>query len=216
MDGTTTFGKQHGVLISKKIIGLIAGIFLIGLIATGLLAYNLTSCPAKSFLKQYPPSGNQNESSVTSDTPSTFEDFTSTSDIIVLPDKKLDVRLPKSVFPKSYHVKIIPFIFEGNFTFNGEVDIVIKAKEETNNVTLHFDDITIDESTISLISLNDNSGIPIERIENDTNKMFLIFHFEAPLQAEKLYKIHIQYTGILNDLLQGFYRSSYTVGNHTR
>lgn len=222
MDGTTTtFGKQHGVFISRKIIAVIAAIFVIGIIATGLLAYSLTSCPSnlqEATRYHHQDHHNQSSSSFTTTESSTDEEYTSTpiEDTTSSITKKLDVRLPRSVFPKSYHIRIIPFIFEGNFSFHGEVDIVVIAKEETNNITLHFNDITYDESSISVIALSDDSVVSVERIDNDTSRQFLVLHLENALHFDKLYKVHIKYTGVLNDILQGFYRSSYQVGNQTR
>jgi hypothetical protein len=63
---------------------------------------------------------------------------------------KLDVRLPRAVIPDSYNIKIIPFIFEGNFTFNGEVAVVVNVTETTSNITLHFNDIKIYEDTVTV------------------------------------------------------------------
>lgn len=223
MDGTTTtFGKQHGVYISRKVIAVIAAIFLIGIIATGLLAYNLTSCPSNLPESKHQNSitDHQNQTSplTTTEYTSTYDEFTtpSTDDTTSRPEKKLDVRLPRSVFPKSYHIRIVPFIFEGNFTFHGEVDIIVIVKEETSNITLHFYDIVVDDSSVSVVALSDDSPIGVERIENDTSRLFMILHLEETLHFNKLYKVHIKYTGVLNDILQGFYRSSYQVGNETR
>lgn len=218
MDGTTTtFGKQNGVLISRKVIAVIAGIFLVGIIATGLLAYNLTSCPSKNINYHQINYTTTSIITTTTEAPSTLEVSTTPSEeVTIIPEKKLDVRLPRSVAPKSYHIKIIPFIYEGNFTFHGEVDIVVQIKEDTGNITLHFDDIKVDESSISVIAITDDSMINVEKIENDTSRLFLIIHLEETLEKGKLFKVHIKYWGVLNDILQGFYRSSYTVENQTR
>lgn len=221
MDGTTTtFGKQHGIYVSRKVIAVITSIFVIGIIATGLLAYNLTSCPSSLPESKYHHEDHHNQSSTTFITTesSTDEEYTSTPAEEVTPHEKtkLNVRLPRSVFPKSYHIRIIPFFKDSNFSFNGEVDIVVVAKEETNNITLHFDDIVYDESSVSVIALSDGSHINIDSIENDTSRQFMILHLEETLHNNKLYKVHIKYTGVLNDILQGFYRSSYQVQNTTR
>lgn len=222
MDGTTTtFGKQHGIYVSRKAIAAIAFLFVIGIIATGLLAYHLTSCPSTLPESKYHHQDHHNQthapSFTTTELPSD-NDFVTTPIDDTTPStvKKLDVRLPRSVLPKSYHIKIIPFIIEGNFTFHGEVDIIVIAKEETRNITLHFDDIVYDESSISVVALSDESVIGVERIDNDTSRQFMVLHLDEMLYNEKLYKVHIKYTGVLNDILQGFYRSSYQVGNQTR
>lgn len=223
MDGTTTtFGKQHGVYLSRKIIALITTLFVVGIIATGLLAYNLTSCPSEFPEQKYHHEDYHNQTTTkTSSTSSSFIPITTSEssqigEEEIQKEEKLDVRLPRSIVPKSYHIRIIPFIFEGNFTFSGVVDIILNVLEDTTNVTLHIDDILYDDSSISLVSLSDNSNINVKKIENDTSRQFLVMHLEESLLRNKLYRLHIKYTGVLNDILQGFYRSSYKSGNQTR
>ncbi|PSN54388.1 Aminopeptidase N [Blattella germanica] len=56
----------------------------------------------------------------------------------------------------------------------------------------------------------------VDRLSNDTARQFLIIHLAQPLAAGSQYRVNISYIGNLNDILQGFYRSSYTVNNETR
>lgn len=49
----------------------------------------------------------------------------------------------------------------------------------------------------------------------DLERQFLVLYTDNRLY-EGQYKIHITYIGNLNNVLQGFYRSSYKVGNTTR
>lgn len=49
----------------------------------------------------------------------------------------------------------------------------------------------------------------------DLERQFLVIYTDDRLY-EGQYKIHITYIGNLNNVLQGFYRSSYKVGNTTR
>jgi Peptidase family M1. len=58
--------------------------------------------------------------------------------------------------------------------------------------------------------------ISIDRVSNDTARQFFIIHLGQPLLERKRYRIAMSYLGNLNDVLQGFYRSSYTVNNQTR
>lgn len=218
MDGTTTtFGKQHGVYISRKVIALITAIFVIGIIATGLLAYNLTSCPSSSDLhEKYHHEDYHNTTTKPFSITTQPTELEGTTEEANAKSDKLDVRLPRSIQPNSYHLKIVPFIFENNFTFHGEVDIIVKVIEDTSNITLHIDDIRYEDSSISVVSLSNDFKIGIERIENDSLRQFLVIHLEEELVKNKLYKLHIKYSGVLNDILQGFYRSSYRSGNQTR
>lgn len=230
MDGqSTTFGKQHGITITRTNASIILGIFAALLVGTGLLVYNFApTCP------QHPPLPSPispeplNCSQVSTDSSSTeqhisaVETTTSAEENITKPIvQKLDVRLPKNIVPDRYDIRIIPFIFEGNFTFHGVVNIVINVTEETLNVSLHFDDMKIDTASLTVHQLENNSSrinrqVDVNEITYDTDRQFLIIHFNELLESDMQYDIHIKYKGVLNDILQGFYRSSYTVKNQTR
>jgi len=56
----------------------------------------------------------------------------------------------------------------------------------------------------------------IDRLSNDTARQFFIIHLGQPLLEGQQYRIAMSYLGNLNDVLQGFYKSSYTVNNQTR
>jgi aminopeptidase N len=76
--------------------------------------------------------------------------------------------------------------------------------------------------TVTLFNCNvlvyDAEGhkIPIDRLSNDTARQFFIIHLGQPLLERKQFMVTMSYLGNLNDVLQGFYRSSYTVNNQTR
>lgn len=230
MDGhSTTFGKQHGITITRRNASIILGIFAALLVGTGLLVYNLSpTCPQHPLLPSpispEPLNCTQvtSESSSTEQHISTVETTTSIEENTTHPIvQKLDVRLPRNIVPDRYDIRIIPFIFEDNFTFHGVVNIVINITEETLNISLHFDDMKIDTTSLTVHELELNSStinrqIDVKEITYDTDRQFLIIHLNEILESEMQYDIHIQYKGVLNDILQGFYRSSYTVKNQTR
>lgn len=60
-----------------------------------------------------------------------------------------DVRLPANVVPDSYAVRIVPFLWAGNSTFDGQVDIVVNATAAMDNVTLHAVDLNVTECMVS-------------------------------------------------------------------
>lgn len=63
--------------------------------------------------------------------------------------EKIDVRLPRSVKPLHYKVKLQPLI-NGNFSILGHVEIEIEVLEATSNVTLHIADIVTKNETIKV------------------------------------------------------------------
>ena len=98
--------------------------------------------------------------------------------------------------------------------------ILINVTQDTNNVTLHAVDMNIDENftTVREYSIKSNKTklIGIAEQKNDTDRQFHVIRTSNTLKKGKQYVVHLKFIGHLNDYLQGFYRSSYTVGNQTR
>lgn len=106
---TTTFGRKRGCTISRCGAFFLGAFFLISLVATGLLVYHFAPCLEEKQVKQC-------DDFLDSPLLPSGKSFSPTSI-----KKKIDVRLPKAVVPDSYELWLIPFIWEGNFTFHGEV-----------------------------------------------------------------------------------------------
>ncbi|GFY53408.1 aminopeptidase N [Trichonephila inaurata madagascariensis] len=116
------------------------------------------------------------------------------------------VRLPRSVVPDHYDVELQPFIFPGNFTFEGKVRIVIRVLEPTDNVTLHINNVTVREESVRL---NGADAPGVASVSEDKERQFYILHLKSNLVAGRQYEVLLDYLGSLNDQLAGFYRSSY-------
>lgn len=70
---------------------------------------------------------------------------------LVEPDVKYDDwRLPRSLLPRQYKVRLLPFLIEGNFTTHGRVEILLECMEETDLVVIHMADITIVKDTLQV------------------------------------------------------------------
>ena len=140
------------------------------------------------------------------------DDFFDDEEIVKI--KLENLRLPKSVVPDSYDVKLIPFLSENNFTFNGEIKILINVTENTNNVTLHVNDIEIYTDSIALEDAKSGQNVSVLRVTNDTERQFFIIY--TNLEKDHQYNVKMNYVGHLNDRLKGFYRSSYDVNGTKR
>jgi len=108
MDATTTsdvwtFERKNNCTISWYSALFLGAFFLFSLIITGVLVYYFAPCLEK---KQVQCTGS-----------GSFLVNEGSSPI----KKNLDIRLPKTVAPDLYELWLIPFIWEGNFTFHGEV-----------------------------------------------------------------------------------------------
>ena len=204
---TTTFGRKRGCTLSPCGGLLLGAAFLISLVMTGLLVYHFAPCLEEKLVKScidLKNSGFESRGMFPTELSS---------------KKKLDVRLPRAVVPDSYELKLIPFIWEGNFTFNGEVKILVNVTEDTKSVALHAVDMIIDESFTTIrehSGANNTKAIGIVGQKNDTERQFHVIKTSDTLERGMQYVVHLKFVGHLNDYMQGFYRSSYTVESQTR
>jgi len=122
-----------------------------------------------------------------------------------------DYRLPNMTRPIHYTVSLTTDIDKGESgqSFSGKVRIRIEAIETTNEITLHYRQITIEN--IALYS----TGTPSVLIQDNINHVFsedvefLIIRPSAELTAGTQYFVDVTYQGLLRDDNMGFYRSSY-------
>ena len=69
------------------------------------------------------------------------------------PRKSLtNVRLPRSVLPRHYNLRLLPILEKGNFSIIGHVDIDVEVMEDTGKITLHINDIVVDQSSLKVIA----------------------------------------------------------------
>lgn len=131
--------------------------------------------------------------------------FTATTEIRVS-----DVRLPLHLLPDKYNVFLTPYLVENNFTIQGHVDIEMKVVlGNSNNITLHIQDMTIFENTVQVIDNVTNQNLVITGFGYDNPRGFLIIYLRDGLTQGQSLRLKIDFIGNLNDDLSGFYRSSY-------
>ncbi|KAH6930394.1 hypothetical protein HPB50_013179 [Hyalomma asiaticum] len=119
-----------------------------------------------------------------------------------------NVRLPRSLVPVHYDVELTPTL-EGNFTFNGSVAILVLCASETWNVTLHIKDLNVSDVSVSESDAAGGSRLEHDRHDEDKRLQFLVIKLKRPLTAGSNYTVRMNFIGLLNDDLAGFYRSSY-------
>lgn len=61
-----------------------------------------------------------------------------------------DMRLPQSVIPESYTLRLLPIIEENNFTISGYEEIIVHCVEATSSITMNSADIEIDPSSVQV------------------------------------------------------------------
>lgn len=123
----------------------------------------------------------------------------------VVPPRPKNVRLPRSLVPLHYDVELEPRLY-GNFTFSGQVAILVSCAQAASNVTLHIKDLNVSD-----VSVTGAGGGAVEIDGHTENKplQFLVIALKKPLVESTNYTIRMSFVGLLNDDLAGFYRSSY-------
>lgn len=223
MDSSDTYQtKKSFMTLTKATFFLFSAIFVCSLVAVGLLVYNFAVCPQIDETKicenhHYQVHEDFNTQATT--TTSSFSSSSTASDSNANSNATqivMDVRLPRAIRPILYDVKLLPFLIVDNFTFIGEVEIKIMIIEDCKNITLHSVSLKIHQNLTRVYDMKTNISIPIKKQYFVDEKQFLILELNGKLEKGKEYLIKMKFEGILNDYLQGFYRSSYTVGNETR
>merc|ERR1719376_197747 len=123
--------------------------------------------------------------------------------------KVKDIRLPRSIRPDKYVVRLQPFI-NGNFTIKGYMEMHFAVLEPTSNVTLHMADILTLNDTVQVTKAG--SSTPLDIISShsyDNLREWYVLSLSSPLERGN-YTVALSFWGLLNDKLKGFYRSQYT------
>jgi len=111
-------------------------------------------------------------------------------------------RLPKNVLPVNYDLELEPDL--KNFTFNGRAVIDVQVTAETNKILLNSAELAFNKVTFEYGSKKVEST-KVDLCE-ESEVATITFGEKLPVGTGKM---HIVYTGILNDKLKGFYRSKY-------
>ena len=113
-------------------------------------------------------------------------------------------RLPRSVVPSRYELELEPDV--AAFTFRGTCATTVDVVESTGVVVLNA--IELEVSRAWAVAA-DGAALEADRIELDEESERLTLQFTGPLTAGT-WTLHTDFTGILNDKLHGFYRSTFT------
>lgn len=120
-------------------------------------------------------------------------------------------RLPTSLLPVHYTVILRPDLYSkvaADFSTPGYVKISINCTEETNNITLHINKITYDNSTIKVFHA-DGNPVNINMVTENKQLQFLIVDVTPNLMAGNMYTFEMNFTAELVDDLAGLYYSTF-------
>ncbi|MGZ8494864.1 MAG: M1 family metallopeptidase [Candidatus Binatia bacterium] len=111
-------------------------------------------------------------------------------------------RLPTSVIPERYEIKLTPDL--SLWTFAGQVKIAVEVRQAVREVVLNAAELSIQSVTLR----HANGAVLHGNAQSDEANEQAVLSF-PDIVAPGNYQLQIQFTGILNDKLHGFYRSLY-------
>ncbi|MGH8980196.1 MAG: M1 family metallopeptidase, partial [Acidimicrobiales bacterium] len=112
-------------------------------------------------------------------------------------------RLPRTVEPVTYRLELIPDLEAS--TFSGTVEIDVRIHQQTDVVVLNAAELKITEATVVPPAADPVSA----SVSLDDVGERATLQLPAPL-AKGDATVRLAFSGILNDKLRGFYRSTFT------
>ncbi|CAN5512228.1 M1 family metallopeptidase [soil metagenome] len=112
-------------------------------------------------------------------------------------------RLPRTVIPSRYELTLEPDLDVA--TFGGRASITVDVIDAVDEVVLNAAELDI---AAAWLDTADGTRLDATvRLDEETERAHLALSGTAPAGAATL---HLQFTGVLNDKLRGFYRSTFT------
>ncbi|MBY0359155.1 MAG: M1 family metallopeptidase [Candidatus Obscuribacterales bacterium] len=111
-------------------------------------------------------------------------------------------RLPQTVFPEFYDLVVTPDL--ANASFKGEERITLTVAEPTNQIQLNAIELEIGKA---IIRHQDGSEL-VGTVKHDAETQRATISFDGTVGTGK-WLLELNFTGILNNKLRGFYRSTY-------
>ncbi len=115
-------------------------------------------------------------------------------------------KLPETVRPERYEIRLTPDLTA--CTFAGEETVSVNVREPVTEMVLNAMELTI--QAVSIVSA-DGKALQGTVTVDEINERAIV-QFPQPLTPGP-WKLHLPFSGILNDKLHGFYRSTYKDAN---
>ena len=121
-------------------------------------------------------------------------------------------KLPETVVPERYEIRLTPDL--KTFTFEGQETITVTVREPVTEIVLNAIELSIQSVSIQPAEPGSEAhqGSEAQHISGsislDEENERAILHFPQTLSPGP-WHLQLTFTGILNDKLHGFYRSSY-------
>ncbi len=113
-----------------------------------------------------------------------------------------EYQLSTKIKPNNYILNLTPDF--NNMTFTGKVIIELSILEPTNQITMNSIELDLINASIS----TDSNTLSSNEFKYNEEKEQVTINFENTINESNAV-LSIEFTGVLNDRLHGFYRSSY-------
>ena len=113
-------------------------------------------------------------------------------------------RLPRTVIPRHYRLRLEPDLTEA--VFSGSAEIAVEVWERTDRLVVNAVDLEIDSAYLRPSGGGDRIPAEVEYDERAQRAHLLLRRPAEP----GLWELTCGFTGVLNDQLRGFYRSTFT------
>lgn len=113
-------------------------------------------------------------------------------------------RLSKSIIPEHYQIELCPDLEQ--FTFDGNVEIKLTIKDKVDCIVLNAIELEIFETQIENLVNQAETYQGTNTLDETLERATICF--TRPLEPGQ-WLLKIKFSGILNDKLHGFYRSTY-------
>ncbi len=111
-------------------------------------------------------------------------------------------KLPETVRPERYEIRLAPDLTA--CTFAGEETVFVNVREPVTEIVLNAVELTIE--AVSIVSTGGKTVPGTATLDEISERVVLSF---PQTLTPDLWKLHFTFSGILNDKLHGFYRSTY-------
>ncbi|OMH84586.1 Aminopeptidase 1 [Zancudomyces culisetae] len=121
--------------------------------------------------------------------------------------------LPASVKPVHYDLSLTPDLEK--LEFEGQVAIDLEVKEATDKIVLNSNELTIKQVVVESSSEGQQTKtqeVAKGKYDVDPEMERLTIQLDEKLQVGSKTVLKLKFSGVLNDLMVGFYRSKYTDG----
>ena len=115
-----------------------------------------------------------------------------------------DPRLPRTAIPSRYELMLAPDLAGSSFA--GSVTIDLRVADRTDRLVLNAAELVVSRAELTRPGGKPATG----DIAHDGEEQRLTLTFAEPLAPGAGYRLALDFTGILNDQLHGFYRSRFT------